>query len=131
MYSGVKLIFYAFVMVMICCGNAQIIGLTIGWFPFIGPVAEIACGVVTGNPVDVVSGVAGLGMDCLDWGFTRACSNTARLVQKGTKGVSLVKAAKTMKNAKKASKCADAVSQTRTAVNAARKAKSASGISWC
>eukprot|EP01083_Nonionella_stella_P267067 902591_1 len=128
MYSRFKVFL---ILIMVCYTNdAQIIGLTIGWFPFVGPAAEIACGVVTGNPIDVVSGVAGLGMDCLDLGFSRACSNTARLVQKGTKGVSLVRAAKTMKKAKQLNTVADRISNARNVVNAARKAKSTSGLSW-
>ena len=76
------------------------VALVIGQVPYVGAVWEIGCGVATGSPGSVASGVVGLGIDLFSAGTGRVASNTARWIRAGGKGKSLVKAAKTAKNAK-------------------------------
>eukprot|EP01083_Nonionella_stella_P029123 80254_1 len=102
--------------------HAGLIGLAVGFIPFVGPVVEIGCGIATGNPMNVAMGVGGLALDVFTAGTGRVASNTARAVRVGKKGKSLVKAARTAKRVKKANKIFDRANSARAAINTARRA---------
>lgn len=84
----------------VACNEA--VGLGLAFVPFAGAAHDLACAFANNDPGAAAWAVLGGTLDAWTLGTARIATSTAKLVRAGTKGHSLVKAARVAKGAKRA-----------------------------